>query len=286
MDNQITGKLNRLPHLLPEGWVAPAHWLDAHGYSRSLLAQYKARRWLDSPAHGAYVRPGSKLKWQHVVVSIQCLEQLPMHVGGRTALVHRGLAHYLRLGRPEEIHLYGPAVGALPAWTRKLPIPEKLVTHTDAMFGSLPRVYRDETGRFVNDKDEKVAARTLVESGLSEFTWGNWDWSLTYSTTERAILEVLQDVPQRESVYEADALISGLATLRPARLTHLLAHCGSVKVKRLFLALAARHRHAWFAHLDLQKIDLGTGTRMLIPGGRLNPKYGITLPADLDDHLR
>ena len=52
----------------------------------------------------------------------------------------------------------------------------------------------------------------------------------------------------------------------------LLAHCGSVKVKRLFLALVERHKHAWFARLDLGKADLGKGKRMLVPGGRLHPK--------------
>jgi hypothetical protein len=127
---------------------------------------------------------------------------------------------------------------------------------------------------------------TTADSGLSDFTWASWDGTLTYSTEERAILEVLQDVPQRESVYEADALIGGFANLRPARLAHVLANCGSVKVKRLFLALAERHQHAWFAHLDLGKVDLGKGKRMLVPGGRLHPKYLITLPADPDDHVR
>ena len=285
MDEQMTGKLNQLSRLLPEGWVAPARWLNAHGYSRSQLAQYKDKgRWLESPAHGAYVRPGVKPKWQHIVVSLQRLEELPLHVGGRTALVHRGLTHYLRLGEPETIHLYGPS--GLPGWARKLPLPEKLVTHPDAMFGSLPRVWRDEAGRFVDDNQHVLPSGALEQSCLSEFTLAGWDWSLTYSTEERAILEVLQDVPQRESVYEADVLIASLVNLRPARLQHLLSHCFSIKVKRLFLALAERHHHAWFAHLDVQKFDLGTGKRMLVPRGRLHPRYLITLPADLDDHAR
>jgi hypothetical protein len=285
MDEQITGKLNQLSRLLPEGWVAPARWLNERGYSRSQLAQYKKKgRWLESPVHGAYVRPGGKPKWQHVVVSLQRLEQLPLHVGGRSALVHRGLAHYLRMGEPEPIHLYGPT--GLPGWARKLSLPEKLITHSDAMFGSLPRVWRDEAGRILDDDGEVLPSGALEQSGLSDFSWGGWDWSLTYATEERAVLEVLEDVPGRESVYEADVLVAGLVNLRPARLQHLLSHCSSIKVKRLFLALAERHRHAWFAKLDLKKIELGVGKRMLVPGGKLHPKYLITLPADLDDHAR
>jgi hypothetical protein len=56
--------------------------------------------------------------------------------------------------------------------------------------------------------------------------------------------------------------------------------------QRLFLALAERHAHAWFKHLHSSKLDLGRGKRMLVPGGKLHPKYLVTLPADLDAHAR
>lgn len=286
MTERNTGKINRLSHVLPEGWLGPSHWLASKGYARNLLAHYAKHGWLKSPAHGVYQRPGPQLKWQHVVVSIQCLEGLPMHVGGRTALVHRGLTHYLRLGGPEKIHLYGPAVGALPAWTRKLNIPEKIVTHSDAMFASLTRIYRNESGRFIDNKGHSLPSEALAESGLSQFSWEGWDWTITCSTEERAILEVLQDVPGRESVYDADVLMQGLVNLRPQRLTRLLTACKSIKVKRLFLALAERHAHSWFKHLDVSKFDLGQGKRMLVTGGKLHPKYLVTLPADLDAHAR
>ena len=281
----MTAKLNQIPRILPEGWIASARWLGSHGYSRSQLAQYKGKgHWLESPAHGAYVRPGATPKWQHAVVSLQRLEGLPVHVGGRTALVHHGLSHYLRLGEPEPIHLYGPV--GLPAWAHKLSLPEKLVTHSDSMFRSLPRVKRSESGQVLDENGTLQNSDTLEQSGLFDFAWAGWDWTITFSTEERAIFEVLQDVPQRESVYEADVLIAGLVNLRPSRIQNLLSHCSSIKVKRLFLALAERHRHAWLAKLDLQEIDLGSGKRMLVPGGKLHPKYLITLPGDLHDHAR
>ncbi|HCF0773769.1 TPA: type IV toxin-antitoxin system AbiEi family antitoxin domain-containing protein, partial [Pseudomonas aeruginosa] len=65
----------------------------------------------------------------------------------------------------------------------------------------------------------------------------------------------------------------------------LLRHCTSIKTKRLFLALAERHQHAWVDHLLLDGVYLGKGKRCLVPGGRLNSTYQITLPADLDEHL-
>jgi hypothetical protein len=42
--------------------------------------------------------------------------------------------------------------------------------------------------------------------------------------------------------------------------------------------LAQKHAHPWFKQLDLTKVSLGSGKRALFPGGRLDPKYLITVP--------
>ena len=105
---------------------------------------------------------------------------------------------------------------------------------------------------------------------------------MVLSTPERAILELLDEVPQKETFHQADMLMDGLVNLSPQRMTLLLQECRSVKVKRLFLWFAERHRHAWFKHLDSKKVDLGSGKRMLVRGGRLDPKYLITVPGNLD----
>jgi hypothetical protein len=55
-----------------------------------------------------------------------------------------------------------------------------------------------------------------------------------------------------------------------------------VKVKRLFLWFAERHSHAWLPKLDRKDIDLGSGKRMLVRGGKLDPKFNITVPENLD----
>ncbi|MGY4414931.1 hypothetical protein ACVWW4_006667 [Bradyrhizobium sp. LB7.1] len=54
-----------------------------------------------------------------------------------------------------------------------------------------------------------------------------------------------------------------------------------MKVKRLFFWFADRHNHSWLKQIDRGKVDLGTGKRMLVKGGRLDPKYLITVPKDL-----
>lgn len=283
MGEQKSTKINLLQDLLGEGLLAPTGWLEKRGYSRALLSRYVNSGWLVSPARGVYRRPGPSLKWQHVVASLQLVAGSSLHVGGRTALVQRGLGHYVKMSGPETILLYGPE--RLPAWVNKLGLQEQFSVRNDALFGTL-RARRNELGVLVDLHDEPLQPKQLADFGLQEITWGAWDWRLLYSTDERAFFEVLQDVPTRESVYEADVLMQGLANARPARVMSLLTACASVKVKRLFLALAERHQHPWMAHLDLSKVDLGKGKRMLTPGGKLHPKYLITLPADLDDHTQ
>lgn len=56
------------------------------GYSSSLVVRYVASGWLVSPARGVYMRKGGFLKWEGVVWTLQCMEDLSLHVGGRLPL--------------------------------------------------------------------------------------------------------------------------------------------------------------------------------------------------------
>ena len=134
MSLQKTTKINQLQDLLEEGLLAPTSWLEEQGYSRALLFKYLESGWLTSPARGVYRRPGPPLKWQHVVASLQLLACSYMHIGGRTALVHRGLGHYVRMTGAETIFLYGPDM--LPAWVNKLGLAEQFVVRSDSMLGN------------------------------------------------------------------------------------------------------------------------------------------------------
>ena len=203
--------------------------------------------------------------------SLQRLAALPLHVGGRLALGLQGEDHYLSM-QPAAVTLYGPAT--LPSWVRQLDLPETFAAWPDARLG-----LSSLSSNLLDDPDR------LRQAGLSELPGDRPDCPLVISLTERAILELLLGVPQASSTAEADAILQGLSRLRPDLMSSLLQQCASVKVKRLFLALAERHDHAWFAHLDLSGVDLGTGKRMLRPGERMHPTYQISLPRDLDEQL-
>lgn len=51
-----------------------------------------------------------------------------------------------------------------------------------------------------------------------------------------------------------------------------------IKVKRLFLYMAERHQHPWLAQIQTARITPGTGKRVLIKHGVLDPQYQITVP--------
>ena len=97
---------------------------------------------------------------------------------------------------------------------------------------------------------------------------------------ERAAMEVLYLVPQKISFEESLLIIESLVTLRPEVVQKLLEMCRFVKVKRLFMYMAEKHRHPWVEKLDLLPIDLGKGKRRIVSGGELNPKYNITVPRE------
>lgn len=216
------------------------------------------------------MRKGGRLQWEGVVRTLQCAEGLSLHIGGRFALVWQGHEHYLRLGEAAEITLYGP--DRLPGWVDKLPLAER-VEHCGKGPFDLP----------VLPFTDEVKDQALLEQGLDrhEATSGR----VVCSTPERAMLELCGEASDASGVYEADALMQGMASLGPQRVGMLLRHCASIKAKRLFLALAERHGHAWFSHLSLDGVNLGRGKRSLVAGGRLHPTYQITLPGDLDAQL-
>jgi hypothetical protein len=105
------------------------------------------------------------------------------------------------------------------------------------------------------------------------------DFSVRISAPERAAMEMLHLVPVKVGFDQAQLIMGNLLSLRPDVVQRLLTICRSVKVKRLFLYMAESHEHQWLLNLNLSKIDLGKGKRMIIPNGRYDVKYKITVPA-------
>ena len=123
---------------------------------------------------------------------------------------------------------------------------------------------------------------TSLPGGLLILPWGQWKWPLVTSSRERAILELMDELPRNESFHQVDMIMEGLVNLRPRRLQALLEDAKSIKVKRLFFFFADRHRHKWLKHLDRNQISLGSGKRVIFQGGILDSTYRITVPEEFN----
>lgn len=254
--------------------MVDAAWMSAHGYSTALRSQYGAAGWIKQPVRRVYQRPRGTLAWQPVVISLQTLLGYDLLVTGTTALELQGFSHYVRRD-VTRIHLTGPRKP--PTWLGALLPDIRFVYRNDrTLFRTLHASTEPHTLEVEKAQSSKASIGVVVQP------WGQWNWPLCLSSPERAILEVLNELPDHESFHHADLLMEGLSTLSPVRLTALLSDCRNVKVKRLFFFFAERHAHAWLKRIDRKNIDLGKGKRMLVKGGRLHPKYLITVPGDLD----
>ena len=188
----------------------------------------------------------------------------------RTAVALSGYAHYVEAVDTSRVYLYG---SGLPSWLAKLPLSAQFETRSLGLFAN------SNTG--VEARRYDLRSGEASGSSKDAESTSPWGWSLTMSAPERAILEMMDELPHHESFHQVDVVMEGLANLRPQLLGKLLRECRSVKVKRLFLWYADRHGHAWFKHLDQSSVDLGKGKRQLVPQGHFDSRYQITLPTEL-----
>jgi hypothetical protein len=215
-----------------------------------------------------------------VVLSLQALMEWAGVVGGRTALTLQGFGHYLEPEGPSVVHLYG--VQPPPGWLSRLHIRQQFVFHrANRLFPA------DKTGKGLEAVVVDVASglTTPLPKGLVAgppvSPWTPTNWPITCSTPERAMFELLDELPERESFEQVDKVFQSLNNLNPRTCQRLLEACSNVKVKRLFLWYADRHGHRWAEALQRERIDLGKGKRLIAKQGRLNRKYQITVPEDL-----
>ena len=255
MRRQNETKLKWLLETVLPGRLVDTPTLERHGVTRMLAHKYIDSGWLEPVVRGLYRRPGTasnSAEWRLVVCSLQHVMDYSSVVGGRTALELQGLAHYVPMRGDQDVHLYGVAH---PTWLKRLDGADRYRLHSAKLFDM--------------SADEET---TDVDSPFGP---------LKCSTPERAILELLDELPRHESVHIVDTVFEGLASARPRRLEKLLATCTSIKVKRLFFVFADKHGHAWRRHLSPERFDLGSGPRALFENGHFHPRYAISVPPEL-----
>lgn len=254
MARQKREKLNQLLRDWPAGTVMTQCWFERHGVSRKLSHLYVKSGWIDKIGQGAFIKAGDKVDWMGGLYAVQRQLDLKVHVGGKSLLEIIGSSHFVPLGLKRSLYIFADARAEnkpLPKW------------FTVAFKESSPVTYLPR-GLF----SEPCGLEQLEET----------NFSISVSSIERALMEVLALVPQVVSYSHAYLLFQGQETLRPRMIQQLLECCLSYKVKRLFLHLGKKCGLSWLTRLNLENVDLGQGKRQIGAGGRYDSEYKLSVP--------
>lgn len=250
---QNRSKLNHLLRAWPVGTVATMAWLERQGIYRQLADAYAKNAWLERISNGAFIRPDEQVEWTGALYAVQGQLALPIHAAGKSALELLGLSHFIPQHGRRPLYLMGVPQAKLPRWFLKRDWKVTVHFKTSRLF---------------------AGAHTL---GLTSHSFKFY--SITISSPERAILEMLHLVPSEQDFEEASLIMEGLGTLRAGLIQKLLEKCLSIKVKRLALLLAEKNGLPWFRKIDVSHITLGCGKRVIVKDGRFENKYKVTVPA-------
>ncbi len=230
-------------------------WLASNGISRAEQVAYVQSGWLEKVTFGVYkVADASVSLWgaisaYNTQLSKQCA------VGAETALELHGYTHYVPMGKPLAF-IFTASHQNLPSWFLK---------------HEWDRTLRYQKSSFL----ETMGVEEMEVEGHK----------LLVSCPERAILECLNRPHATTSLLDIYYLMELLTTLRPKVLQQLLEECTSVKAKRLFLYMAEKANHPWLKGLDMSRIDIGSGRRMIAPKGKYVSKYNMTIPTELYNYV-
>jgi hypothetical protein len=241
-------KINQLIKDWPKGTIKTVKELEESGYTPQLLKSYSNSKWIELFGRGMYKLYKDNVDWQGILYGIQRKSSTTLHAGAKTALTLKGYGHYLSLGE-SKVYLFSDMTENFNAWLKKS---NQMVLKRNRVFDYSNKDY------------------------FMRYNTGNFE--IIISSPELAIMEMLYLVPQDQSFDESLKIMEGLTTLRPKIIQGLLETSKSVKVKRLFLFMADKSQHSWLKDLDLNKINLGKGKRMIVENGLWDNKFLITYP--------
>ncbi len=247
-------KINKLRQQTPSNGILLTSWLEKSGFSRSEVSQYMKSEWLQRISTGVYQFTGDRPSLYGILASYQKQADLKYHIGAASALELQGFSHYIAMGKPTAI-VFAPVRPPLPKWLNDADLDMNLA---------------------------EVSSKVLGTAGIEQLDYRGQ--TLTVSSSERAIMECVLLSPVRYNLMDVYYLMEMLTSLRASLVQRLLENCTSVKVKRMFLYMAEKARHRWFAKLDLSRISLGSGTRSFAKGGVKIPAYDIVIPKELADN--
>ncbi|HAT1844336.1 type IV toxin-antitoxin system AbiEi family antitoxin [Legionella pneumophila] len=254
----MSSKINWLLNNIASGEILLQSWLSSHGITPQLARKYCQSQWLVKLGVGVYYRAGRKPRWQNAVYCLQNQSRYMIHLAGLTSLAQQGKSHYLQFA-PDSIWINVQAKTILPKWFKNFPelvISDELIPNWEII----------KTSKLNAQDDNDLT--TIEVDGIK----------LKASNQELAAFEVLEAVPSTLSFEHAAELFQGLVNLSPRKVEHILKRSGSIQTNRLFLFLGHFYKHPWAERVNESVINLGAGKRQIVPGGKLEKQYQITVP--------
>jgi hypothetical protein len=253
MTRKIDKNLIQSIQKIPSGVVVTSALLAQNGVSSKLSWWYVHTNWLEKIGVNAYKKPDDEILWPGIVVALQQQLNLPLHVSDKYALLLLGKAHFIPQNDNRTIRLFTETKVVIPTWVYQKNL------STDSI-------------KIVQNKLlSSYEAKDFIERDVNGLF-------VRVSSPELAMLETLHLIPKNQDFWEAAKLMEGLHYLRSSLVQSLLERCLSIKDKRLFLYLASKYNHPWVNELDILKMELGHGRRVIAGGGCYDPVYQISIP--------
>ena len=236
--------LKKVIRLVHQKGVVTASYLRQQGVRYQSMLKYRQANWLASLGIGAFCESGTTPSLDAAIVALSEQLGLPVHVGGKSALLRRGIMQHVPIGW-HTVELYLKRGIRMPKWFCNTFVGQ-FTRNASFLFPDATGVERDALG-------------------------------VLLSSPERAFVEMAAEVPKKAALGELYQLMEFADTLRPNLVTELLSKCESIKAKRIFLFLADDLGHWWSKKLDRSRIDLGSGCRVIESGGAFQPRYNIVV---------
>jgi hypothetical protein len=250
-------KINQILSDWKTGDVHGLGWLSSYGIDRKLAYKYCKSGYLEKVVSGVFIKSTEVPNPYAVVRYLQEELKLELHVSGRTALELQGHGHYLNMGKKNIVYLTSYESRKFPKWLK------------------------DYWGHF--EMSFRKSSLLVEESYVTDID-SKGDFKISIASRELAALELIESLDLSNSLETVENYLESLSTLRSYVLQQLLEGCQSVKVKRVFLYLSEKLSLPYFEKLNLKKISLGSGKRVVVKGGKLNKKYNITVDRELEEN--
>lgn len=217
--------------------------LEKYGIGRKDVYAYKKNGWIETIGVGAFIKKGIKPELISGINAMQFQTSYKLHIGGRYALdQYYNVRHFVR--DDLKLELFTSERKSLPTWFKN-----------------------------TFKKQYTLVNTSFLPSYLGVITQEINGLNLKISSPERALLEMLyvSDV----TTQEAYQIFELMTVLKPGILNELLIQCKSIRIKRLFMYLATQTGYSWVKKLDKDKIDFGSGVRVIDKTGYFNKEYNI-----------